>query len=229
MPLNGRYVLYTASEVQSLLVAKKIIQYGKKAVHVGYSYGGFVAQAYAFQYPSYVSGLVLVEPVYPQWLEDNPDLAGAIEAGKKVITVVKAISPLGVLRLAGLLQAIPTQFGYPASDFVISRNYTTAIKSLFLTQKHFLDAFHFELSDHVDDFNKTTALFYKDVYEKPLNRIPIVHLIAEKNPNKDTQIERIEQLSAKVENVVAHGLDHYIPFRNPKLVADAVEKLYKTI
>jgi pimeloyl-ACP methyl ester carboxylesterase len=73
---------------------------------VGHSLGGLIARLHAQQHPERVAGLVQVDAT-PEQIADNPSVKIGFAASGLLATLLKALTPLGVVRLLLRLRAFP--------------------------------------------------------------------------------------------------------------------------
>lgn len=86
-----------AAELRALLKARGL---EPPFILVGHSYGGLIAQVYAMQFPSDVSGMVLIDPAHEKQNTLFPkDFAFSFKLVPSIFKVYSAIAWTGVLRL----------------------------------------------------------------------------------------------------------------------------------
>lgn len=79
-------------------------------VMVGHSVGALYVRLFAKRYPEEVAGLVLVDPAHENVLQESKGRKG-FKIYRSVLSAVRFVAPLGILRLSGLHVALNT---YPA-------------------------------------------------------------------------------------------------------------------
>jgi pimeloyl-ACP methyl ester carboxylesterase len=75
-------------------------------VLVGQSLGGLIARLHAQQHPDRLAGLVPVDAT-PEAITDEPGVAVGFAVSGMLATVLKALAPLGFVRLLQRLRRLP--------------------------------------------------------------------------------------------------------------------------
>jgi len=221
---NDRSVVNMASEIRTLMY-KKFNLRNSPMIYVGWSFGGLIGQTYTEIWGHEVGALVLVDSMNFHILKDNPKFVDEIQLGKQMFTVVKALTPIGLARVIGILGLFPPESGYPPHDALLSPKSRTTMRSFYFHQRHYLDVAYEELND----LEYTIQNVYQQWAKRKnwLKKQPIIALMAgndtrtEKQRNRD--LDRLMSLSSNVFPMVTNKSDHFIPFHDPGSIISAVK------
>jgi pimeloyl-ACP methyl ester carboxylesterase len=99
-PRTGQQI---AAELHTLLIKAGI---DGPYVLVGHSFGGFIVRLFRDQHPSEVAGMVLVDAGYEEEL-NQAEFRKFFDAGRRQLSALRIVTPLGVLRLLSSLDLLP--------------------------------------------------------------------------------------------------------------------------
>jgi pimeloyl-ACP methyl ester carboxylesterase len=194
---------------------------GDPYVLVGHSFGGANVQLYAAEYPKEVAGMVLVDSALDMRVLDK-DLADAAEGATPSPLTLKAMAPLGIVRLL----SGGSGEGGPPEGFREERN------AIYNSTRHI-----YAFADESATINESLAEATDaapSLGEKPLI---VLSAGARQYPGfAKGQAKRFNEqanefeagltdLSENSKLVVAKDSAHYIQFDRPELVVDAIRRV----
>jgi pimeloyl-ACP methyl ester carboxylesterase len=110
---NPRNVAIIAEELHSLLTVANV---PSPRLIVGWSFGGWIAEVYATKFPAHVRGLVLVDSIVANQTQRVDGFVESLNEGLFAFNVARMTVTLGLFRLAGPFDLLPTEAGDPPSS-----------------------------------------------------------------------------------------------------------------
>lgn len=190
---------------------------------VGHSVGGIHVRTFAHQYPDEVAGIVLVDSSHDNQRANDPD-----EGKNPLLSLCRAIAPLGIVRLLNLMD----DAGSGGNPHLSASE--RKIRLAMMNQSHTCRATAHEEAAADTDMSQPTL--------KPLGNIPLIVLTATQTANRladELPAELIEQvnmlwtekqlelaaLSTNSRQVMATESAHYIQYDQPELVVEAIRQM----
>ena len=221
-----------ADDLHALLTAAKI---EGPCVLVGHSYGAFVLHVYASRHPENVSGLVLVDPIYPEeWLKLPRRGRWRLKGGVFFSRVGALLARTGVVRAClallargstGVPRRVARIFGSEAAKVLnrlVGEVQKLPVETWPAVQAHWSEPKCFtSMAEHLAGLRKSAAEVAA-CGDLP-RHLPLVILSAA-TQSEAYRLEhaRMAARSAHGRQVVATGSGHWILLDEPELVVDAI-------
>jgi pimeloyl-ACP methyl ester carboxylesterase len=227
-----------ADDLHALLVAGRV---PPPYVLVGHSFGSFIVRAFANRHRDLLTGIVLVDPIYPaEWLDISPERRWRLSGGIFLSRVGALLASAGVVRaclrlLAGGSTAVPRgvsrMFGSEAARFLgrmvgevqkLPQEVWPAVQAHWSQPKSFVS-----MADHLSALTRSAA---EIAAYGSLGDIPLVVITAASQPDAcRAEHQQIAALSTHGRHVLAGAGGHWVHLDEPELVVEAIREVVDRI